>query len=152
MRRITTSVHKHCAAPGHCALLCVLADSVGQYMPSCDEEGYYRSHQCHSSSGQCWCVDRYGNEVAGSRTHGPADCGRQNTKAGVGFLCLSRNWMDLLIGVFAGGNCSQNCFKIKAQFSLKNDLKFHQRILNLQKRNTFFCMFKKDLNAINKTL
>ncbi|XP_056135586.1 testican-3 isoform X2 [Lampris incognitus] len=48
---------------------------LGQYLPSCDEEGYYRSHQCHSSSGQCWCVDRYGNEVAGSRSHGPADCG-----------------------------------------------------------------------------
>lgn len=48
---------------------------LGQYLPTCDEEGYYRSHQCHSSSGQCWCADRYGNEVAGSRTHGPADCG-----------------------------------------------------------------------------
>ncbi|KAA8594808.1 hypothetical protein FQN60_011943 [Etheostoma spectabile] len=48
---------------------------LGQYLPSCDEEGYYRSHQCHSSSGQCWCVDRYGNEVASSRTHGPANCG-----------------------------------------------------------------------------
>lgn len=48
---------------------------LGQYLPTCDEEGYYRSHQCHSSSGQCWCVDRYGNEAAGSRTHGPADCG-----------------------------------------------------------------------------
>lgn len=48
---------------------------LGQYLPTCDEEGYYRNHQCHSSSGQCWCVDRYGNEVAGSRIHGPADCG-----------------------------------------------------------------------------
>ncbi|CAM9159486.1 unnamed protein product, partial [Lampetra planeri] len=48
---------------------------LGQYLPSCDEDGYYRSHQCHTSSGQCWCVDRYGNEVSGSRTHGPADCG-----------------------------------------------------------------------------
>ncbi|KAM6971977.1 testican-3 [Aplochiton taeniatus] len=48
---------------------------LGQYLPTCDEEGYYRSHQCHSSSGQCWCVDRYGNEVAGSRSQGPADCG-----------------------------------------------------------------------------
>uniref|UniRef100_A0A3B5LFA2 Uncharacterized protein n=1 Tax=Xiphophorus couchianus TaxID=32473 RepID=A0A3B5LFA2_9TELE len=47
---------------------------LGQYLPSCDEEGYYRPHQCHSSSGQCWCVDRFGNEVASSRTHGPADC------------------------------------------------------------------------------
>lgn len=52
-------------------------ERAGQYLPSCNEDGYYRSHQCHSSSGQCWCVDRYGNEVAGSRTHGPADCGRQ---------------------------------------------------------------------------
>lgn len=50
---------------------------VGQYLPSCDEDGYYRSHQCHSSSSQCWCVDRYGNEIAGSRTHGPTNCGRQ---------------------------------------------------------------------------
>ncbi|XP_034146911.1 testican-3 isoform X2 [Esox lucius] len=48
---------------------------LGQYLPVCDVEGYYQSHQCHSSSGQCWCVDRYGNEVAGSRTHGVADCG-----------------------------------------------------------------------------
>ncbi|XP_045071400.1 testican-3-like isoform X1 [Coregonus clupeaformis] len=48
---------------------------LGQYLPVCDAEGYYRSHQCHGSSGQCWCVDRYGNEVAGSRTHGAAECG-----------------------------------------------------------------------------
>ncbi|CAL8273790.1 testican-3 isoform X2 [Gadus morhua] len=48
---------------------------LGQYLPACDEEGYYRTHQCHGSSGQCWCVDRYGNEASGSRTHGPADCG-----------------------------------------------------------------------------
>lgn len=50
---------------------------LGQYLPSCDEDGYYRSHQCHSSSNQCWCVDRYGNEIASSRTHGPTNCGRQ---------------------------------------------------------------------------
>ncbi|XP_061742930.1 testican-3 isoform X2 [Nerophis ophidion] len=48
---------------------------LGQYLPSCEEDGYYRAQQCHSSSGQCWCVDRYGNERAGSRTHGAADCG-----------------------------------------------------------------------------
>ncbi|KAJ3614889.1 hypothetical protein NHX12_018458, partial [Muraenolepis orangiensis] len=48
---------------------------LGQYLPACDEDGYYRTHQCHGSSGQCWCVDRYGNEASGSRTHGLADCG-----------------------------------------------------------------------------
>ncbi|XP_059409894.1 testican-3-like isoform X1 [Carassius carassius] len=47
---------------------------LGPYIPSCDEDGFYRPHQCHGSSGQCWCVDRYGNEMAGSHTHGPADC------------------------------------------------------------------------------
>lgn len=47
---------------------------LGPYMPSCDEDGFYKPHQCHGSSGQCWCVDRYGNEVTGSHTHGPADC------------------------------------------------------------------------------
>lgn len=50
---------------------------LGQYLPSCDEAGYYRSHQCHSSSNQCWCVDRYGNEIAGSRARGATNCGRQ---------------------------------------------------------------------------
>lgn len=50
---------------------------LGQYLPSCDEAGYYRAHQCHSSSNQCWCVDRYGNEIAGSRARGATNCGRQ---------------------------------------------------------------------------
>lgn len=49
---------------------------TGQYIPLCDEDGYYKPTQCHGSVGQCWCVDRYGNEVTGSRTHGAADCGK----------------------------------------------------------------------------
>uniref|UniRef100_F1RIW2 Testican-3 n=1 Tax=Sus scrofa TaxID=9823 RepID=F1RIW2_PIG len=47
---------------------------LGQYIPQCDEDGYYKPMQCHGSAGQCWCVDRYGNEVVGSRTDGVADC------------------------------------------------------------------------------
>ncbi|KAK2508658.1 hypothetical protein MC885_014649 [Smutsia gigantea] len=47
---------------------------LGQYIPLCDEDGYYKPTQCHGSVGQCWCVDRYGNEVVGSRTNGGADC------------------------------------------------------------------------------
>lgn len=60
-----------------CVCVCVVC--VGPYIPSCDENGFYRPHQCHGSSGQCWCVDRYGNEVAGSHTHGPADCGKRGS-------------------------------------------------------------------------
>ncbi|XP_068408614.1 testican-3 isoform X4 [Eschrichtius robustus] len=47
---------------------------LGQYVPQCDADGYYRPTQCHGSAGQCWCVDRYGREVAGSRRRGAADC------------------------------------------------------------------------------
>uniref|UniRef100_A0A672L3D3 SPARC (osteonectin), cwcv and kazal like domains proteoglycan 3 n=1 Tax=Sinocyclocheilus grahami TaxID=75366 RepID=A0A672L3D3_SINGR len=50
---------------------------LGPYIPSCDEDGFYRPQQCHRSRGQCWCVDRNGNEIEGSHTHGPADCGKR---------------------------------------------------------------------------
>lgn len=56
--------------------ICVLGSCSGQYIPLCDEDGYYKPTQCHGTAGQCWCVDRYGNEVTGSRTHGAADCGK----------------------------------------------------------------------------
>ncbi|XP_027015741.2 nidogen-2 isoform X4 [Tachysurus fulvidraco] len=41
---------------------------VGAYVPQCDEQGHYRSQQCHASSGYCWCVDSRGQERAGTRT------------------------------------------------------------------------------------
>lgn len=49
--------------------------TAGIFLPTCDEDGYYKATQCHSSVGQCWCVDRYGNELGGSRSGGPSDCG-----------------------------------------------------------------------------
>ncbi|XP_077095209.1 nidogen-2 isoform X6 [Siphateles boraxobius] len=41
---------------------------VGGFLPQCDEEGQYRSQQCHGSTGHCWCVDSRGQERAGTRT------------------------------------------------------------------------------------
>ncbi|KAL1257619.1 hypothetical protein QQF64_010863 [Cirrhinus molitorella] len=41
---------------------------IGAYIPQCDEEGQYRSQQCHGSTGHCWCVDNRGQERAGTRT------------------------------------------------------------------------------------
>lgn len=58
---------------------------IGQYIPLCDEDGYYKPSQCHGSLGQCWCVDRYGNEVTGSRTNGAAECGKLRTLCGIYF-------------------------------------------------------------------
>uniref|UniRef100_A0A9J8ATW5 Testican-2 n=1 Tax=Cyprinus carpio carpio TaxID=630221 RepID=A0A9J8ATW5_CYPCA len=46
----------------------------GMYIPSCDEDGYYRKLQCDRSRSECWCVDPHGAEAPGSRIHGNPDC------------------------------------------------------------------------------
>ncbi len=45
------------------------------YIPSCDEDGYYRKVQCDQSRGECWCADQHGGEMMGTRIHGNPDCG-----------------------------------------------------------------------------
>nr|XP_055025430.1 nidogen-1 [Misgurnus anguillicaudatus] len=40
----------------------------GQFIPTCDAQGDYDPMQCHESIGQCWCVDRNGREISGTRT------------------------------------------------------------------------------------
>uniref|UniRef100_A0A7N5KIT0 Nidogen 1 n=1 Tax=Ailuropoda melanoleuca TaxID=9646 RepID=A0A7N5KIT0_AILME len=40
----------------------------GLFVPECDEHGHYVPTQCHGSTGQCWCVDRDGRELEGTRT------------------------------------------------------------------------------------
>ncbi|XP_041079448.1 HLA class II histocompatibility antigen gamma chain-like [Polyodon spathula] len=46
----------------------------GVYRPQCDEEGNYLPKQCWSSTGYCWCVDKNGDELAGTRTRNRLDC------------------------------------------------------------------------------
>ncbi|CAK6951779.1 nidogen-1 [Scomber scombrus] len=41
---------------------------VGHYIPVCDENGAYEAMQCHGSTGYCWCVDRNGQEIPGTRS------------------------------------------------------------------------------------
>ncbi|XP_061542272.1 testican-1 isoform X2 [Phycodurus eques] len=55
---------------------------IGSYVPRCTEEGYFKSTQCHGSTGQCWCVDKYGNEIAGSRKQGNPNCDEDEETSG----------------------------------------------------------------------
>ncbi|KAF5905183.1 nidogen-1 [Clarias magur] len=41
---------------------------VGNYVPTCDQNGEYTPMQCHDGIGQCWCVYPSGEEIAGTRT------------------------------------------------------------------------------------
>lgn len=58
-------------------LVTVWVFSSGSYIPRCTDEGYFKPTQCHGSTGQCWCVDKYGNEIAGSRKQGNPKCGKR---------------------------------------------------------------------------
>lgn len=60
------------------ASLCLCAQIQGRFIPSCDEDGYYRKQQC--DRGECWCVDQNGGEVAGSRIRGKPDCGKSGLR------------------------------------------------------------------------
>ncbi|XP_065411117.1 testican-1 isoform X1 [Chrysemys picta bellii] len=55
---------------------------LGVFLPRCNEEGYYKATQCHGSTGQCWCVDKYGNEIAGSRKQGTVSCEEEQETSG----------------------------------------------------------------------
>ncbi|KAM9413528.1 testican-1-like [Salvelinus alpinus] len=55
---------------------------IGAYIPRCSEEGYFKPTQCHGSTGQCWCVDKYGNEIAGSRKQGNPTCEEDQETSG----------------------------------------------------------------------
>ena len=46
----------------------------GRYIPKCTDVGKYDPVQCHPALGQCWCVDKYGSELYGTRQEGTPDC------------------------------------------------------------------------------
>ncbi|XP_070557411.1 balbiani ring protein 3-like [Ptychodera flava] len=46
----------------------------GKHIPYCDEDGYYEKEQCDPTTRECWCSDRYGKEVEGSRQRGRTRC------------------------------------------------------------------------------
>lgn len=64
---------------------------AGMYIPSCDEDGYYRKVQCDQNRGECWCVDLHGEEMMGSRIHGNPDCGMSRGIREVSHFSQQRN-------------------------------------------------------------
>ena len=45
----------------------------GVYVPKCKDNGQFKSTQCHKRPGKtgfCWCVDREGKQIPGTRTKG----------------------------------------------------------------------------------
>lgn len=47
---------------------------IGVFIASCQSNGSYEPIQCHNATGFCWCVDKLGNELAGTRQWGKPTC------------------------------------------------------------------------------
>uniref|UniRef100_A0A8C9JC31 Nidogen 1 n=1 Tax=Panthera tigris altaica TaxID=74533 RepID=A0A8C9JC31_PANTA len=65
-----TGVSRSCKLEEHILGAAGAADPPrpGLFVPECDEHGHYVPTQCHGSTGYCWCVDRDGRELEGTRT------------------------------------------------------------------------------------
>ncbi|XP_060117458.1 nidogen-2 [Heteronotia binoei] len=75
----------------------------GPHVPQCDDQGNYRPLQCHSSTGECWCVDREGREVTGSRTPpgtSPPPCGAPEPTPRPQTMC--ERWRQSLLEHYGG--------------------------------------------------
>lgn len=47
----------------------------GRFIPKCTQLGEYKRLQCSGSTGYCWCVERNGKEIRGTRKRGsPPHC------------------------------------------------------------------------------
>ncbi|ETE69401.1 Nidogen-1, partial [Ophiophagus hannah] len=78
---------------------------IGQFIPQCDIYGNYLPTQCHPSTGYCWCVDRDGNEIDGTRSGPgiqPPFCNglsemQDKVVIGVAYDCLEKMvyWTDI---------------------------------------------------------
>lgn len=44
------------------------------YVPDCDQDGFFRAVQCGPTGNVCWCVDKHGVPVAGTRVFGKPNC------------------------------------------------------------------------------
>ena len=46
----------------------------GRPVPLCERDGSFKTTQCNSVTGECWCVDEEGNEKPETRKVGDPNC------------------------------------------------------------------------------
>jgi hypothetical protein len=78
---------------------------IGQFVPTCGLTGDYSAIQCHGSIGYCWCAERNGAEIPGTRIRGSPVCDRRKfsfvlsiyLKRKFGFLIGSWNLVQQIL-------------------------------------------------------
>jgi hypothetical protein len=52
---------------------------IGAFVPQCKATGEFEEKQCWGSTGFCWCVDKDGKELLGTKIRGSPDCSKKGT-------------------------------------------------------------------------
>ncbi|XP_071972207.1 nidogen-2 isoform X1 [Engystomops pustulosus] len=76
---------------------------VGLFVPECDSEGNYLPVQCHGSTGHCWCVNKDGEEIEGTRKgpgRGEPNCGVPEPTQRPQTMC--ERWKQSLLDHYGG--------------------------------------------------
>ena len=47
---------------------------VSNYVPNCDETGYFLPKQCLKNKKECWCVSKLGKEIENTRSTEAISC------------------------------------------------------------------------------
>jgi len=55
---------------------------MGKFTPTCDEDGFFMPKQCNTNN-ECWCVDRNGSEIKGTRNLEFVSCNGSPTKMSI---------------------------------------------------------------------
>lgn len=94
---------------------------VGAYIPKCTYEGEFAPVQCHTSSGECWCVDLLGQEVPGTKKRAPdsPDCSGIDRKKF--FVAVTRG--TILPSVVTSANVRSRVVQSTLTLSTKEDKK-----------------------------
>ncbi|KAG8181182.1 hypothetical protein JTE90_010954 [Oedothorax gibbosus] len=63
----------------HCECLAKKIDAEanpmpGKFKPRCEDDGKYQKHQCHGSTGFCWCAHPETGEQTSAPARGPQNC------------------------------------------------------------------------------
>lgn len=91
--------------------------SAAVFSPDCRPDGSFVPEQCDKSKGQCWCVDKKGNELVGTRADGRRTCTSQGGYK-IGLNTSSQSLFSVILVFFLAIASPKELKEYRQPFSL----------------------------------